>query len=68
MHWRDGAGGAGLLLGSVPGTPAANVTIIGGGVSGTEAARIALGIRAIVRVFWLCQGGFQPSSQRGGCS
>ena len=45
------AGGAGLLLGGVPGTPAAKVTIIGGGVAGTEAAKIAVGMRAIVRVF-----------------
>jgi alanine dehydrogenase len=44
------SGGAGLLLGGVPGTPAAKVTIIGGGVVGTEAAKIALGMRAIVRV------------------
>jgi alanine dehydrogenase len=43
-------GGAGLLLGGVPGTPAARVTIIGGGVVGTEAAKIAVGMRAIVRV------------------
>lgn len=43
-------GGAGLLLGGVPGTPAAKVTIIGGGVVGTEAAKIAAGMRAIVRV------------------
>src|SRR5829696_7821563 len=43
-------GGAGLLLGGVPGTPAAKVTIIGGGVVGTEAAKIALGMRAMVRV------------------
>ena len=43
-------GGAGLLLGGVPGTPAARVTIIGGGVVGTEAAKIAVGMRAMVRV------------------
>src|SRR5215218_5019872 len=43
-------GGAGLLLGGVPGTPAAKVTIIGGGVVGTEAAKIALGMRALVSV------------------
>src|ERR687885_1152703 len=43
-------GGAGLLLGGVPGTPAARGTIIGGGVVGTEAAKIALGMRAIVNV------------------
>ncbi len=44
------SGGAGLLLGGVPGTPAAKVTIVGGGVVGTEAAKIAVGMRAIVRV------------------
>ncbi len=43
-------GGAGLLLGGVPGTPAARVTIIGGGVAGTEAAKVAVGMGAIVRV------------------
>src|SRR5919199_457899 len=43
-------GGTGLLLGGVPGTPAARVTIIGGGVVGTEAAKIALGMRAVVSV------------------
>src|SRR5918995_201966 len=43
-------GGAGLLLGGVPGTPAAKVTIIGGGVVGTEAAQIAVGMRALGRV------------------
>ena len=49
-HLESPSGGAGLLLGGVPGTPAAKVTIIGGGVAGTEAAKIALGMRAIVRV------------------
>jgi alanine dehydrogenase len=49
-HLESPAGGAGLLLGGVPGTPAAKVTIIGGGVAGTEAAKMALGLRAIVRV------------------
>src|ERR687889_675107 len=34
------AGGAGLLLGGVPGTPAAPVTIIGGGVAGAKAPKI----------------------------
>ena len=43
-------GGAGLLLGGVPGTPQARVTIIGGGVVGTEAAKIAAGMRADVKV------------------
>jgi alanine dehydrogenase len=49
-HLESPQGGAGLLLGGVPGTPAAKVTIIGGGVVGTEAAKIAVGMRAIVRV------------------
>ena len=43
-------GGAGLLLGGIPGTPAAKVTIIGGGVVGTEAAKIAAGMRAMVNI------------------
>jgi alanine dehydrogenase len=42
-HLESSSGGAGLLLGGVPGTPAAKVTIIGGGVAGTEAAKMALG-------------------------
>src|ERR687889_921643 len=49
-HLESPQGGAGLLLGGVPGTPAARVTIVGGGVVGTEAAKIALGMRAIVSV------------------
>ena len=36
-------GGRGILLGGVPGVPPAHVTIIGGGVVGTNAAKIALG-------------------------
>ncbi len=43
-------GGRGVLLGGVPGVPAAEVVIIGGGVSGTHAARIALGMGANVTV------------------
>src|ERR687889_1002149 len=49
-HLESPQGGAGLLLGGVPGTPAAKVTIIGGGGVGTEAAKIAVGMRSIVRV------------------
>ena len=41
-------GGRGLLLGGVPGVPPANVCIIGGGVVGTNAAKIALGMGAKV--------------------
>ena len=43
-------GGRGLLLGGVPGTPSAKVTILGGGVSGTNAARMAIGLEADVTV------------------
>ncbi len=43
-------GGKGLLLGGVPGVASAKVAIIGGGVVGTEAARMALGLGANVIV------------------
>ncbi len=43
-------GGAGMLLGGVPGVPAAKVVILGGGVSGTNAARMAMGMEAHVTV------------------
>jgi alanine dehydrogenase len=43
-------GGAGVLLGGVPGVSAARVVIIGGGVAGTNAARMAMGLEAHVTV------------------
>ena len=43
-------GGAGVLLGGVPGVPAAKVVILGGGVAGTNAARMAMGVEAHVIV------------------
>ncbi|MGQ0528673.1 MAG: alanine dehydrogenase [Panacagrimonas sp.] len=43
-------GGAGVLLGGVPGVLPAQVLILGGGVVGTNAARIALGMGASVTV------------------
>ncbi|MFD2261821.1 alanine dehydrogenase [Lacibacterium aquatile] len=43
-------GGLGVLLGGVPGVKAANVVILGGGVSGTNAARMAMGLEAKVTV------------------
>ena len=43
-------GGRGMLLGGVPGVPAAKVIILGGGVSGTNAARMAMGLEAHVTV------------------
>jgi alanine dehydrogenase len=43
-------GGLGVLLGGVPGVMPAKVVILGGGVSGTSAAEIAVGMRADVTV------------------
>jgi alanine dehydrogenase len=43
-------GGFGVLLGGVPGVPPAKVLILGGGVSGTHAAEMAVGLRADVTV------------------
>jgi alanine dehydrogenase len=43
--------GRGILLGGVPGVMPSKVVIIGGGVSGTHAAEIAVGMRADVTVF-----------------
>jgi alanine dehydrogenase len=43
-------GGRGVLLGGVPGTPPGNVCIIGGGIVGTNAAKIALGMGARVTI------------------
>ncbi|MFO1025982.1 MAG: alanine dehydrogenase [Acetobacteraceae bacterium] len=41
-------GGAGILLGGVPGVPPAKVVVLGGGVAGTNAARMAVGLEASV--------------------
>ncbi len=45
------AGGRGILLGGVPGVAPAKVVIIGGGVSGMNAAEMAVGLGADVTVF-----------------
>lgn len=47
---QKAAGGSGILIGGVPGTAPARVLVIGGGVAGTAAAEIALGMRAAVTV------------------
>ena len=44
------AGGRGLLLGGVPGVKPAKVAVIGGGVVGTNAARMAAGLGAEVSI------------------
>src|SRR5579864_475430 len=43
-------GGRGVLLGGVPGVPPATVVIIGGGIVGTHAAKIAMGMGANVTI------------------
>src|SRR5262245_37412720 len=43
-------GGRGILLGGVPGVAPAKVVILGGGVSGTNAVEMAVGLRADVTV------------------
>ncbi len=43
-------GGAGLLLGGVPGVAPANVVVLGGGVVGANAIQMALGLGAAVTV------------------
>lgn len=43
-------GGKGLLLGGVPGVPPAKVIILGGGVVGTQVARMAMGFGADVTI------------------
>ena len=43
-------GGMGILLGGVPGVSRGKVTIIGGGIAGTNAARVAIGMGADVTI------------------
>ena len=43
-------GGRGVLLGGIPGVKPGKVTILGGGVVGTEAAKIAVGMGASVQI------------------
>lgn len=50
-HLLRPAGGRGLLMGGVPGAAPARVLILGGGVAGTHAAEICVGMRADVTVF-----------------
>ncbi|HJV62791.1 MAG TPA: alanine dehydrogenase [Albitalea sp.] len=47
---RKPAGGMGLLLGGVPGVPPARVVVLGGGVVGTHAARMAVGLGSEVSI------------------
>lgn len=47
---QKASGGSGVLLGGVPGVPPGRVTVIGGGVAGYNAARIAVGMCADVTI------------------
>lgn len=49
-HLESPQGGAGLLLGGVPGVPPAKVVVIGGGVVGENAIEMAIGMGADVTV------------------
>ncbi|WAH35824.1 alanine dehydrogenase [Alicyclobacillus dauci] len=50
-HFLEKAhGGQGVLLAGVPGVPAARVVIVGGGIVGTNAARVAMGMGADVTI------------------
>lgn len=48
--WDPSSSGKGILLGGAPGVMPGKVTIIGGGVAGTNAAGVALGMGAIVTI------------------
>lgn len=47
---ENSKGGKGVLLGGVPGVSPANVVIIGGGIVGTNAAKMAIGLGANVTI------------------
>ncbi len=51
-HYLEKAqGGRGILLGGVPGVAPGRVAILGGGVSGVNAAQMAVGMRADVTIY-----------------
>lgn len=56
QHMLNPNGGPGMLLGGVPGVPPAKVVIIGGGVVGTQAARMAVGLGGDV---WILDSNIQ---------
>ena len=49
-HLEKSKGGMGILLGGVPGVPAASVVVLGAGVVGTHALQMAVGMGAKVTV------------------
>ena len=65
---EEAHGGAGVLIGGVPGVPPARVVIIGGGVVGENAAEIAIGMGADVRVLDIDPSVLDHLEQRFGAS
>lgn len=49
-HLHVANGGSGILIGGVPGVKAAEVVVVGGGVAGTHAAKMAVGMEARVTI------------------
>jgi len=49
-HLQASNGGKGILIGGVPGVKGAEVVILGGGVAGTNAAKMAVGLQARVTI------------------
>ena len=47
---KKSSGGRGVLLGGVPGVAPAKVVVIGGGVVGTNAARVAQGMLSLIHI------------------
>lgn len=54
-HLQKPVGGRGVLLGGVPGVQPGQVTILGGGVVGTNAAKMAMGLGAKVTILDVSQ-------------
>ncbi|MDM8100250.1 alanine dehydrogenase [Oceanobacillus oncorhynchi] len=50
QYLEKSEGGKGILLGGIPGVKRGKVTVIGGGVVGTNAARVAIGLGADVTI------------------
>ncbi len=61
-------GGSGVLLGGVPGVLPAKVVILGGGVAGTHAAQMAVGMHADVTVVDRSLGRLRQLSEQFGAS
>jgi alanine dehydrogenase len=53
-YLEESTGGRGILLGGVPGVEPAHVVILGGGIVGTNAAKMAAGLGAKVTILDIC--------------